>query len=122
MNKMLIVASSLALSASLAGCKKEAEAPQAAATPSGADKAMSNMSTGAAVQQGSSTGTITAIDAAKGTVTLNHKEIAALRWPGMTMSFAATAEQLKDLKVGDHVEFELDWDGKSGLITKITKI
>jgi Cu/Ag efflux protein CusF len=43
--------------------------------------------------------TITAIDAAKGTVPSIIRRLAALRWPGMTMSFAATAEQLKDLKV-----------------------
>lgn len=121
MNRILTLASSLALAASLTGCKKETATPGAAESSMSADGAATGMSTGTTVQHGSSTGTITAIDAAKGSVTLDHKEIAALKWPGMTMSFAATAEQLGNLKVGDHVTFELDWDGQKGTITRITK-
>ncbi|MFX8180052.1 copper-binding protein, partial [Acinetobacter baumannii] len=62
---------------------------------------MASMPMAGPMMHGASTGTITAIDAAKGTVTLDHHEIAALKWPAMTMSFSAKPEQLADLKIGD---------------------
>ena len=61
------------------------------------------------------------IDAAKGTVTLHHGPMSGIDWPAMEMGFAAKPDQLGAIKVGDKVEFEIDWDGKAGTITRIAK-
>jgi Cu(I)/Ag(I) efflux system membrane fusion protein len=52
-------------------------------------------------------GTIDSIDLKDGTITLNHRPVASLKWPAMTMEFkAANASLLKDLKPGAKVAFE----------------
>lgn len=52
-------------------------------------------------------GTVDAIDAAAGTVSLNHGAIASLKWPAMTMEFkVANASLLQGLKPGAPVAFE----------------
>ncbi|SFP49885.1 Cu(I)/Ag(I) efflux system protein CusF [Geopseudomonas sagittaria] len=66
-------------------------------------------------------GTIKAIDAGKGTVTLAHGPVPSLQWPPMTMGFAATPEQLKGLKVGDQVNFEFQSQGMTARIVSIRK-
>ncbi len=54
------------------------------------------------------TGKVTAMDAAKGQVELDHDPIASLKWPRMTMGFALRDKaQIGGLKPGDRVEFEL---------------
>lgn len=118
MKKTLIIATSFTLIASLSACKKEAEAPKPAETATVAG-GMAGMPMAGPMMHGASTGTITAIDVAKGTVTLDHHEIAALKWPAMTMSFSAKPELLTGLKIGDQVTFEIDWDGQKGSVTKI---
>jgi Cu/Ag efflux protein CusF len=120
MKKLTTIALGLALTAALAGCGKQAEAPKteekaAMANDSGA------MTTPAETKHGKGSATVTAIDNAKGQVTLDHSAIAELDWPPMTMGFAAKPELLKDIKVGDKVAFELDWNGKAGTITKLDK-
>lgn len=75
----------------------------------------------AETKHGKATGTVTAIDPGKGQLTLDHGAIAELEWSSMTMGFAAKPELLKSIKVGDKVAFELDWDGKTGTITKLDK-
>lgn len=40
-----------------------------------------------------------------GAVTISHEAIPALKWPPMTMDFAATPQQQQGLKIGDHVMF-----------------
>ena len=120
MKKPTAIALGLALSAALAGCGKQGEAPKAeekAAMPN--DNGA--MAMPAETRHGKATGTVTAIDTAKGEVTLDHGAIAELEWPPMTMGFAAKPELLKDVKVGDKVAVELDWDGKAGTITKLDK-
>ena len=109
-----ILAASVVLLIAVSACspeanKQEAPAPKdtAAATPA------------SEVQHGKGEGKITAIDDAKSLVTLDHGEIAALKWPPMTMGFEASADLLKGLKVGDRVAFELDWDGAKGRVTRI---
>jgi membrane fusion protein, copper/silver efflux system len=53
-------------------------------------------------------GTITAIDAAKGHVELDHEPIPSMQWPRMTMEFLVEDKsQLGKLKAGDTVEFRL---------------
>ena len=54
------------------------------------------------------TGKVSAVDAAKGEVELDHDPIATLKWPRMTMGFLVRDKaQLGGLKPGDRVEFEL---------------
>lgn len=119
MKKSLMIASSVALIASLAACGKKAEVPKPTET---ADAGAMSAKPGASkIEHGKSTGTVTAIDLDKGSVTFDHTEISALKWPPMTMSFAATPELLKGIKVGDKVAFEIDWDGKAGTVTSIRK-
>jgi Cu/Ag efflux protein CusF len=98
----------------LTGCDKKVKAPKVEAS---AD-AMGDMAP-TAVKHGKGTGTVTAIDPAKGTITLDHGEVSELQWPAMKMGFAAKPEVLKDVKVGDKVRFEIDWDGKAGTVTAI---
>ena len=121
MKRTLIVASSLALVATLAACQKKAEAPTPAPSSSMMSGNMANMPMAGTMKHGMAAGTVTAIDAAKGTVTLDHGAMSGLGWPAMTMGFTAKPEQLAGIKVGDKVDFEIDWDGKSGMITSISK-
>ncbi len=52
-------------------------------------------------------GTVDGIDAAAGTISLNHGPVASLKWPAMTMEFkAANASLLQGLKPGAKVAFE----------------
>jgi Cu(I)/Ag(I) efflux system membrane fusion protein len=52
-------------------------------------------------------GTVDAVDAKAGTVSLNHGAIASLKWPAMTMEFkVANPSLLSDLKPGAPVSFE----------------
>lgn len=121
MKKALTIVSSLALVVSLAACKKQAEppAPEPSATMMSGN--MANMPMTGMMKHGMSAGTVTAIDAAKGTVTLDHGPMTGLDWPAMTMGFAVKPELLAGIKVGDKVHFEIDWDGKAGTVTKISK-
>lgn len=114
MKSMRILAGGMVLLIAVSACSPEADKQQttapndaAAATPA------------SEVQHGKGEGTITAIDEAKGMITLDHGEIAALKWPPMTMGFKAPADLLKGLKVGDRVVFELDWNGAEGQLTRI---
>lgn len=115
MKKAVLLLALVAVPVGLAGCEKKAETPKAEAS---AD-AMESMAMPAEVKHGKGTGTVTAIDPAKGTVTLDHGEIPELHWPAMKMGFGAKPDVLKDVKVGDKVTFEIDWDGKAGTVTAI---
>jgi len=110
--KCILAASAVVLMA-VGACSPEADKQQ---TPAPKE---TTAAAPASVQRGKGEGKITAIETAKGTVTLDHGEIAALKWPPMTMGFEASADLLKGLKVGDRVAFELDWDGAKGRITRI---
>jgi len=119
--KTVLIASSLVAVASLAACQKKAETPAPAPSASPMAGDMSGMPMAGAMKHGKATGTVTAIDAAKGTVTLHHGPMSGIDWPAMEMGFAAKPDQLGAIKVGDKVEFEIDWDGKAGTITRIAK-
>ena len=93
--KSLAIASSLALAAALVGCNKQPEAP----TGNISDSAMPME-----MKHGKGAGRVTAIDTAKGKVTLDHGAITELEWPAMEMSFSAKPEVLTGIKVGDKVD------------------
>lgn len=65
-------------------------------------------------------GILKAINLKDGKVQIAHEAIATLQWPPMTMWFALRAPLPAQVKVGDHVRFELKQiDGKTWDITKI---
>ena len=65
------------------------------------------MMNGAAIGQfGSGEGSVTKIDEAEDTITINHGPIPAVGWPAMTMAFDADKESLGKVSIGDRVTFE----------------
>lgn len=65
-------------------------------------------------------GVVKAIDAARGTITLQHEAIASIHWPAMTMPFKlASPDLLKHVKVGDKVQFGLRPAGMAGTVVSI---
>lgn len=107
------------LAIALSGCGNQAENARDGITGD----------SGAVVQQGAATplkrgkgvGTVAAIDAGNRSVTLDHGAIPDLNWPAMKMGFAATPDQLAGLQVGDKVDFEIEWNGKTGSLASIRK-
>ena len=81
---------------------------------------MGNMAMPAATMA-KGTGTVTAIDKAAGTITLDHGPIAEANWPAMTMGFKAAPRLTERVKVGDKVAFDLKLEGGSGEITAIAR-
>jgi Cu/Ag efflux protein CusF len=67
-------------------------------------------------------GTVTALDGATGTVSLDHEPIAAISWPAMSMQFnAENSTMLQGIAVGDRVSFELKSASETSTITAIQK-
>ncbi len=122
MKKSLLIASSLALAATLAGCNKQPEAANPSESSSAAASNMSDMAMPVEMKHGKGVGTVTAIDPTNGTVTLDHGDITELKWPAMEMGFSAKPELLEGIKVSDKVAFEIDWNGKSGSVTVLRKV
>jgi Cu(I)/Ag(I) efflux system protein CusF len=70
----------------------------------------------------SGAGTVTAIDTAAGTVTINHESIAAISWPSMNMQFTAEDPAiLQGIAVGDRVNFELKSATETSTITMVQR-
>ena len=119
----------LGLAALTAACGKKAEAPVATETNEAAPAAtmsgdMGNMSMAPdanAAIKAKGHGTVTAIDKAAGTITLDHGPIPEAKWPAMTMAFKAAPTLIDSMKVGDQVNFELKLDGNAGEVTAIEK-
>lgn len=65
------------------------------------------------------TGVVKSLDAAKGTVTLAHEPVPALKWPAMTMAFKISPALAKGLQAGQKVDFEFEAQGMSATVTKI---
>jgi len=74
----------------------------------------------AATKTADGQGVIKGIDAAGGTVTLQHQPIPALKWPAMTMKFKAAPALLKPFKVGQAVTFKLKPMGASAEIVAMS--
>ncbi len=112
----------------LAGCGgkapgNEAGGPTPAAT--NAAEPMGNMAemdmSAPEAKTAKGTGTVTAIDKAAGTVTLDHGPIAEAGWPAMTMAFKAQPQLLESVGVGDKVAFDLALKDGTGEVTAIRK-
>jgi len=86
------------------------------------DMSMSEPAAPAAAGPITSTGTVTQIDAAAGTITINHGAIEAVSWPAMTMQFTAENPAiLQGIAVGDTVSFELKSATETSLVTSVQK-
>ena len=64
-------------------------------------------------------GTVTAVDAEAGTITIDHGPIAEAGWPAMTMGFKADEAARAKVEPGDKVKFDLKLSGNAGEITRI---
>ena len=123
-NNALIAAVTLI---ALAACSPQGEpaATTAAAETPAAPAAMADMPMPAATTPAgpvTSSGKITAIDAAAGTVTLDHAAIPEVKWEAMTMAFTVTDPAfLRDLKIGDTVSFDLKSASEPTKISRISK-
>jgi Cu(I)/Ag(I) efflux system protein CusF len=118
----------LGLAALTAACGKKTEAPVAAETNQAAPvvEAMSgdmgNMAMApAAPIMAKGHGTVTAIDKAAGTITLDHGPIPEAKWPAMTMTFKAAPALLDSAQTGDKVSFDLKLVRSAGEVTAISK-
>jgi Cu(I)/Ag(I) efflux system protein CusF len=99
------------------------EAKQPAAEPAPMTSETSAMVTeAAAATKASATGTVEAVDAAAGKITIAHGPVDALQWPAMTMGFKATPEQVASVQVGQKVQFEFESQGMDATITQITPL
>lgn len=65
-------------------------------------------------------GVVKELDAKKGTVTLAHEAVPALKWPAMTMAFRVPPQLAKGVEVGQKVDFEFEAKGMAGTITRIS--
>ena len=122
MKNKLALAALMALPIGLSGCDKKPEAPKVEAPKVAATAdAMSNMAMPADSKMGKGSGTVIAVDATAGKITLDHGAIPAVGWPAMKMGFSAKPDLLKGVAVGDKVDFDLTVTGSAGEVTAIRK-
>tara|TARA_R110002167_G_scaffold175773_3_gene375058 strand:- start:1046 stop:1423 length:378 start_codon:yes stop_codon:yes gene_type:complete len=110
MNHALILSAATALG--LSACGQPESAPSAGMAPA-SEMPMASTRSGMpmegrqAAMMGAGSGVITAVDAAAGTVTIDHGAIPDVSWPAMAMTFTAPAAVLADARVGDRVAFDV---------------
>ena len=122
MKKAMILTALIALPIGLSGCDKKPEAPKVEAPKAAATAdAMSNMEMPVGSKMGKGSGTVTAVDAVAGKITLDHGAIPDVGWPAMKMGFSAKPDLLKGVAVGDKVDFDLTVSGSAGEVTAIRK-
>ncbi len=120
MKKAMIITALIAFPIGLSGCDTKPEAPKVEAPQATAPAdAMANMAMPAGGKMGNGSGTVTAIDAATGKITLDHSAIPAVGWPAMKMGFSAKPDLLKGVAVGDKVDFDVTVTGSAGEVTAI---
>lgn len=114
----------IAIPLALAGCEggeetAETEMPMAAENmPMGDNMPMAGE---AEMQTASAEGTVTAIDAEAGTITIDHGPVPQVDWPAMTMAFDANEQLRQQAAVGDQVTFDFRMTDAGNEITSITK-
>ena len=122
MKKAILLTAMLTLPVGLSGCDKKPEAPKVEAPKAAVTAdAMSNMAMPAGSKMGKGSGTVTAINAATGKITLDHGAIPAVGWPAMKMGFSAKPDLLKGVAVGDKVDFDVTVTGSAGEVTVLKK-
>ena len=113
-----------ALSLVVASCGGPSTAPDASEGSSSSTRTTSKPDGPIGAREsktGKGTGTVTAIDAAGGKITLDHGPIPELGWPAMEMAFKAAPSVTGSAAVGDEVEFEVRGSGINSEVTAITK-
>ena len=113
-----------ALGLALASCGGSSTAPDASegGSSSASTTSMPGAPIGAqATKMGKGTGTVTAIDAAGGKITLDHGPIPELGWPAMNMAFMVASSVTGSTAVGDKVDFDARLTGIESEVTAITK-
>lgn len=81
---------------------------------------MSGMAMDTAAKTGTGVGTVTAVDKATSTITIQHEAIPAVSWPAITMAFKANPASLVDkVKVGEKVTFGVSVKGSDAEVTSI---
>lgn len=91
--------------------------PTAPAPAANADMGGMGMTVGA--KMGKGTGTVTAVNAQAGSVTLDHSAMPDIGWPAMKMGFSAAPPLLKGVKVGDRIEFDVTVQNGKSEVTAI---
>ena len=76
----------------------------------------------AAPTKASVSGTVEAVDAGAGKITISHDPVESLKWPAMTMGFKATPEQVASVQLDQKVQFEFESRGMDATITQITPV
>ena len=84
-----------------------------------ADEAAAPQAEAAMAKTASATGTVEAVDATAGKITIAHGPVEALQWPAMTMAFKATPEQIASVQAGQKVQFEFSAEGMNATIVNI---
>lgn len=85
------------------------------------EETMPMMQSGEAGRTASAEGTITAIDADAGTITIDHGAVPAVDWPAMTMAFEAGEALRSEVAVGDAVTFEFRTSNAGNEIISVTE-
>ena len=120
MKRLLTTAAALGLTATLAACGGQAdtETAEAPAAAHNMDEMDMTSAHGIAIQ---SSGTVTAVDQAAGTVTIDHAPIPEANWPAMVMGFKASPAVTQGVAAGDKVSFDLKLENGGGEVTAIRK-
>lgn len=117
--KLIALAASATLALTGAACSQEPTAP---AEDTGSMEMTEGAAPAATAGPIRSTGTVTAVDAAAGTISLDHEPIPAINWPSMSMQFRAeNPAMLQGIAVGDQVSFELKSPTETSVITMVQK-
>lgn len=90
-----------------------------AACTNGMPNAQQSEAAAAETKSGSGRGTIMAVDAAAGTVTIDHGPMPEVGWSEMTMTFRAAPALLAGVAAGDRVAFEVTVAEGRGVITAL---
>lgn len=119
---LMMLAAPLVLAACDAGDQaSDAQSPSAATHDAPMSKSMPMTPSGEDGQTASGEGTVTALDSAAGTITIDHGPISAVGWPAMTMSFKADAAIRQGVAEGDEVTFAFRKTEVGGEITSIAR-
>ncbi len=120
-NLVMLLAAPLALAACDSGQKAEPIDEMSTDEMSMEGHDMSAMDESEGTKTASAIGTVTAIDAEAGTITVDHEPVAELGWPEMVMAFDAGGELRAGIAVGDVIEFTVKSNEGGNTITAMTK-
>ena len=79
------------------------------------------MTQSGAFRAASAEGTVTAIDAVAGIITMKQGPVPAMEWPAMTMAFDAAQPIRDQVSIGDTVTFEFEASDKGNQITSVSE-